>query len=164
MPASKKLPPLDPAELSRRITAANGTRAPLVVWMIENHDELERIIAVAHVNWDAVTEYVTGLGASNSRGQPLTKRNVRNCWLRAKKAVNKNRTGKRPLAISATTPAIPPTNQATQPEPEPKFKFASLRNGGRGVSAEELRALGDPSAPADPNDPRWKTPPNPKPR
>lgn len=163
MTSPSKIPPFDPVELTRRLKSAAGTRAPLVMWMLGNYDELDRVLSVSRVNWLAFAGYVTDLGFVNAHGKSLSAQNVRQCWRRAKKAH-----AARPARLSPSKPLTPRASDpvpATPPtEPEPKFQFASLRNGGRGVSAEELRALGDPSAPADPNDPRWKTPPNPKPR
>lgn len=77
----------DPAELSRRLTGQTGTRAPLVVWMIEHYAELEQIIAIHHVNWNTMTEYVSELGIKSAQGTPLKPNNVRACWGRAKKVV-----------------------------------------------------------------------------
>ncbi len=115
MVSSKKLPVLDPAELYRRLSEKPGTRAPLVVWMVENYVELDRIISVARVNWQAVTEYLTDLGIRNARGTPLQKDNVRACWVRTQKIMaGQNR---RPATRTQILPA-----QESQPPAEPRFK------------------------------------------
>ncbi|MDD2861494.1 MAG: hypothetical protein PHI71_10570 [Acidiphilium sp.] len=165
MNSPPKIPPFDPLELTRRLNSAAGTRAPLVMWMIENHDELDRVLSLARVNWLAFAGYVTELGFLNARGKPLSPQNVRQCWGRAKKT-HAAKSARLPPSKSSTPSSTPrPVDPVPAPPPaEPKFKFAKMRNGGRGVSPEELRELGDPSAPADPNDPRWCPQPGQKPK
>lgn len=120
MASPKKTRALDGTELTRRLMQSSGSRAPLVVWMIQNYDELRRIFHLTRVNWVTFAEYVTELGFVNARGRPLTPNNVMECWRRTKKAMG--------VAPRAKKKARPP-DQASSPAPapapvEPRFKVA----------------------------------------
>lgn len=97
-----------------------------------------------------------------ANGHTLRPETVRSYWKRARLIVIKQRAATPRPSFKFPKPA-PAAPESPSTPPEPKFKFAKMRNGGLGVSAEELRALGDPSAPADPNDPRWQIPSGSKP-
>lgn len=121
MNSPPKIPPFDPLELTRRLNAAAGTRAPLVMWMIENYDELDRVLSLARVNWLAFAGYVTELGFLNARGKSLSPQNVRQCWGRAKKT--------HAAQSARLTPSKSPTPRPVDPVPapppaEPRFKVA----------------------------------------
>lgn len=155
-------PDIKLADLETAMAYAPGTRAPLIVWMIDHHDEFAALIAKHRVNWAGVSQFFTQQGFQAANGHTLRPETVRSYWKRARLIVIKQRaaTPRPPFKFPKPAPAAP--ESPTTP-PEPKFKFAKMRNGGLGVSAEELRALGAPSAPADPNDPRWQIPPGSKP-
>lgn len=139
------------------------SRTPLFRWMLDHHAEMATMIRRFGNSWGGMAEGFNELGIKARNDKPITPMLVRKTW----ESVCRYEAEHRRILAASAQPAAPPPPLATpsSPEtPEPKFKFAKLRNGGLGVSAEELRALGDPSAPADPNDPRWKTPPHPKPR
>lgn len=154
---------MDDDEFSRlqSIVAANPRgRTPLFRWLLDHHAETAALIRRFGKNWVAIAAGLNEIGIATRNQKPVTAEPARRTW----NAVDRYEAAhKRDRAAVATR--LPPASVAPpeNPAPEPKFKFASMRNGGRGVSAEELRALGDPSAPADPNDPRWRPPPSQKP-
>lgn len=144
----KTLADLDLSALTDELADAPGTRSPLVVWMIEHHDELGTLFTTRGVNWSRLCEYLGRQGMTNGRGEKLTPNTVRHSWLRARAAVARQRAANRPpLPAPVTAPALASS-------PEPKFRPAKMRNDGRGVSVEERRALGDPTVPADRNEHR----------
>ena len=139
---------IDISALNDALADAPGTRAPLVVWMIEHHDELITLFAKRRVNWARFCDYLGRQGMTNGRGEKLAPETVRQSWVRARAVVAKQRGSARALS-----PA-PAVTLAPASPPEPKFRPARMRNDGRGLSTEERRALGDPTVPADPSDPR----------
>lgn len=165
--ADRSRPDIDLADL-RLHMSGHGARSPIVQWMIANHDEFAAAVAVAGVRWEKVAAYLAEHGLRTARGGTPSGETTRRCWMRARRLVAKQRTAPR---RTSRPPAEPPSKTEGQPGPgpagspapaagtaagaKPKFEFASMRNQGRGVSDAERRSLGDPTAPADPNDPRW---------
>ncbi|MGH7085807.1 MAG: hypothetical protein ACREFN_12540 [Acetobacteraceae bacterium] len=101
-----KQPRIDLEELAVALRAP-GARAPLVVWMIEHHDELTTMLARTRVNWASFCAYVDRQGFRNAKGQALTPDNVRHCWQRARTVVTKEKktNARRRLAESMTARA-----------------------------------------------------------
>lgn len=155
---------LDLDDLRNAMATSIGHRTPLMVWMITYHDEFAELVTIHRPDWAALSAYFANAGFKARDGAVLKPETTRTYWLRARRLVAKQRTTARRAAFKFPPPAQPTPAPSAAPtdNTEPKFKFAKLRNGGLGVSAEELRALGDPSAPADPNDPRWRLPPGTK--
>jgi len=162
-------PNIDLADL-RLHMSGHGARSPIVQWMVENHDEFAAAVAVTGVRWEKVAAYLAKHGLRTARGEIPSGETTRRCWTRARHLVARQRTKQRPSAPasvpagqpgkpaglpSPALPADPAPVAATADQPKPRFEFARLRNEGRGVSDAERRALGDPTAPADPNGPRW---------
>lgn len=85
-----KDPRIDLDELAVALRAP-GARAPLVVWMIEHHDELATMLSRTRVNWAGFCAYVDRQGFRNARGEPLVPGNVRECWKRARAAIAKEK-------------------------------------------------------------------------
>jgi len=79
-------PRIDLDELAVALRAP-GARAPLVVWMIEHHDELAAMLSRTRVNWASFCAYVDKQGFRNGRGQSLNPDNVRQCWKRARAVI-----------------------------------------------------------------------------
>lgn len=139
---------IDLSALSDELAEAPGTRAPLVVWMIEHHDQLATLFAMRRVNWARFCDYLGRHGMTNGRGGKLAPETVRHSWIRARAVVAKQR------IASRATSSVPVVTTPSASGSEPKFRPARMRNGGRGVSVEERRALGDPTVPAVPSDPQ----------
>jgi len=150
------------SRLQAAVARNPGSRTPLFRWLLDHHAETTALLRRFGKNWAGMAEGFNELGIKSRNNKPITPMLVRKTW----KSVCRYETEHR-RALAAALQSEPPPAQlpepSPQPTPEPKFKFAKMRNGGRGVSAEELRELGDPSAPADPNDPRWQIPPGSKP-
>jgi len=162
-------PTIDLADLLLHMSG-HGARSPIVQWMVENHDEFAAAVAATGVRWEKVAAYLAEHGLRTARGDAPSGETTRRCWMRARRLVAKQRARQRRSA-PASVPAAQPGRPEAKPapalpgdrapiatpagQPKPKFEFASLRNEGRGVSDAERRALGDPTAPADPNDPGW---------
>ncbi|MGH7119632.1 MAG: hypothetical protein ACREFP_11700 [Acetobacteraceae bacterium] len=85
-----KDPRIDFDELAVALRAP-GARAPLVVWMIEHHDELASMLARTRVNWASFCAYIDKQGFRNARGEPLIPDTVRQCWKRARAAVSREK-------------------------------------------------------------------------
>lgn len=153
------IPSLNIDDLREAMATSIGHRTPLMVWMITHHDEFAELVTIHRPDWAALSQYFADAGFKARDGAVLKAETTRTYWLRARRLVAKQRTTARRAAFRSPAPAqpAPAPSEANAGTTEPKFKLARMRNGGRGVSAEELRALGDPSAPADPNDPRWNT-------
>ena len=161
-------PTIDLADL-RLHMSGHGARSPIVQWMVENHDEFAAAVAVAGVRWEKLAAYLAEHGLRTARGDIPSGETTRRCWMRARRMVARQRTPHRRAATPASDPPGKPQGNGPSPSaagdpapvaapasaPKPRFEFASLRNEGRGVSDAERRALGDPTAPADPIDPRW---------
>ena len=139
-------PDLDIEKLGAAMASGLRRRSPLMVWFIEHHDEFAALLDKHGAHWKGLAEHFAAAGLVSRTGQPLTPRTVENYWLRARRLVAKRRAEGHPVTAAP----------AGAPAPEPKFEFVRLRNEGRGVSAAERRALGDPTAPADPDDPKWR--------
>lgn len=133
-------PTIDLDDLREHLSR-HGARSPIVQWMIENHDEFAATLEVTGVRWQKLAEYLAAHGLRTARGGIPSGETARRCWLRARHHVAKQKGAKR-RPVTTAAPADPATR------PEPKFQFVRFRNEGRGVSAEERRALGDPTAPA----------------
>ena len=169
-------PTIDLADLLLHMSG-HGARSPIVQWMVENHDEFAAALAATGVRWEKVAAYLADHGLRTVRGDIPTGETTRRCWTRARRLVARRRTRLRraaPASVPAGRPGKPEGDPspalpgdpapvaapagaragAVAGAPKPRFEFARLRNNGRGVSAAERRALGDPTAPADPNDPR----------
>ena len=132
-------PDLDIEKLGAAMASGLRRRSPLMVWFIEQHDEFDALLDKHGAHWKGLAEHFAAAGLVSRTGQPLTPRTVENYWLRARRLVAKRRAEGRPVTAAP----------ASAPAPEPKFEFVRLRNEGRGVSAAERHALGDPTAPAD---------------
>lgn len=174
-------PEIDLDALAKAASTGGRTRAPLVIWMCEHHDEFAAMLERQGVNWTRITEFFADAGFAGADGQPLIPRTVRSCWARARKII----ASRQAKARAQQTPAPPrqaaifkpatmrqagqgvsaeerraagdPANQTGPAAPaKPKFEFVKMRNDGRGVSDAERRALGDPTAPADPDNPKWR--------
>lgn len=159
-------PEIDIQKIGEAMSAGVRSRSPLMIWLIENHDEFAALLAKHGADWKGLAKQFSDAGLVSRSGNALTARTVETYWLRARRHVAKQATARRKSSGGrAASPAEPSgkTTTAFEPatpaepaaRPEPKFKPFKLRNEGRGVSDEERRALGDPTAPADPNDPRW---------
>ncbi|HTW71369.1 MAG TPA: hypothetical protein VME47_15895 [Acetobacteraceae bacterium] len=134
--------------------------------LVENHDEFASAVAVAGVRWEKLAAYLAEHGLGTARGDIPSGETTRRCWMRARRLVAKQRRSA-PASVPAAQPgrpegkpapalpADPKPVAAPAGQPKPKFEFARLRNEGRGVSDAERRALGDPTAPVDPDDTRW---------
>ncbi len=85
-----KDPRIDFDELAVALRAP-GARAPLVVWMIEHHDELASMLARTRVNWASFCAYIDKQGFRNARGEPLIPDTVRQCWKRARAAISREK-------------------------------------------------------------------------
>ncbi|MDD2859843.1 MAG: hypothetical protein PHI71_02090 [Acidiphilium sp.] len=150
------------SRLQAAVARNPGSRTPLFRWLLDHHTETTALLRRFGKNWTGMAEGFNELGLKSRNNKPITPMLVRKTWDSVCRYEAEHR-----RALAAALPSVPPApppEPSPQPNPEPKFKFAKMRNGGLGVSAEELRALGDPSAPADPNDPRWRIPPDPKPK
>ncbi|MCF3948180.1 hypothetical protein L2A60_16010 [Acidiphilium iwatense] len=67
-----------------------ATRAPLLLWMIDHHDEMRALIQRHRINWAFVTERFTQAGFRAAGDRPLKPRTVRGYWERARKYVEKH--------------------------------------------------------------------------
>jgi hypothetical protein len=92
-------PIIDLAELDAAMHQAPGSRAPLIVWMMDNHDDLVALFARRRVNWTRFCGYIAEHGFLNGKGQPLKPEAVRQCWKRARAVVAHQRS---PLTRTGT--------------------------------------------------------------
>jgi hypothetical protein len=160
----------DIEKLEAAMAAGLRQRSPLMVWFIEHHDEFSALLDKHGADWKGLARHFAEMGLMSKAGKPLTPRTVENYWHRAQQQVAKKRVGHKATApADQTMPAVgtafaapaeggsnaPAVTVAHAGPAEPKFKPAKMRNEGRGVTDAERRALGDPTAPADPHDPRW---------
>lgn len=109
-------PRIDLDELAVALRAP-GARAPLVVWMIEHHDELAAMLSRTRVNWASFCTYVDKQGFRNGRGQSLSPDNVRQCWKRARAVIARERkaAGRRRLAEGLVTSPGAESDRLVQP-------------------------------------------------
>ena len=156
------LPEIDLDALAQAASTGGRTRAPLVIWMCEHHDEFAALLDRQGVNWNRIATFFSENGYAGAGGQPLTPRTVRSYWGRARKLIAQRRAREHDQpATTDECQALGGTAAPTEPAAPaaPKFQPSWMRNEGRGVSAAERQALGDPTAPADPEvkpEPRFK--------
>lgn len=145
-----KQPQIDLDELALALRAP-GARAPLVVWMIEHHDELAAMLTRTRVNWASFCVYVDRRGFRNARGQSLTPENVRHCWQRARVVVTREKkaASRRRLADGMTVHATADGDQIVLSSgagsaKEPRFEPARLRSGYRAGATSASPATPSP--------------------
>ncbi|MGC9271820.1 hypothetical protein, partial [Acidiphilium sp.] len=80
-------PIIDLAELDAAMHQAPGARAPLIVWMMDHHDDLIALFARRRVNWTRFCSYLADHGFLNGKGQPLKPESARQCWKRARAVI-----------------------------------------------------------------------------
>ncbi len=109
-------PQIDLDELAVALRAP-GAHAPLVVWMIEHHDELAAMLSRTRVNWAGFCAYVDKQGFRNGRGQSLSPDNVRQCWKRARAVIARERkaASRRRLAEGLVTRTGTESDRVFQP-------------------------------------------------
>lgn len=151
----------DIEQLAELMAAGMRRRSPLMVWLIEHHDEFAALLYKYGADWDGLAGYFSKSGLRTRAGKPLGARTVKNCWFRAQRHVAKQREKRSasveaPKLSRATDEALSAPGAPVEPPQKPKRKFAfvRLRNEGRGASAAERRTLGDPTVPGDPDNPR----------
>jgi len=88
---SHPAPTIDLAELDAAMHQAPGARAPLIVWMMDNHDDLVALFARRRVNWTRFCGYIAEHGFLNGKGEPLKPEAVRQCWKRARAVIARQR-------------------------------------------------------------------------
>jgi hypothetical protein len=87
-----------------RLGTGTGTRSPLLLWMIDHHDDMTAMIQRHRINWETATQRFTEAGFRSGRDRPLTPRGVRACWTRARKFVASHP----PVRVSSPAPQPPP--------------------------------------------------------
>lgn len=88
---SHHTPTIDLAELDAAMHQAPGARAPLIVWMMDHHDDLIALFARRRVNWTRFCSYIADHGFLNGKGEPLKPEAVRQCWKRARAVIARQR-------------------------------------------------------------------------
>lgn len=77
-------------------------RSPLVIWMMDHHDDFAALIRRHSVNWPHVAERFNRAGFRATGNKPLNPETVRTYWKRARHYVARNR-----AAIAASSPPEP---------------------------------------------------------
>ncbi|MDX5929555.1 hypothetical protein [Acidiphilium acidophilum] len=101
---SHHTPTIDLAELDAAMHQAPGARAPLIVWMMDHHDDLIALFARRRVNWTRFCSYIADHGFLNGKGEPLKPEAVRQCWKRARAVIARQR----------ALPPLPRTSQSVE--------------------------------------------------
>jgi hypothetical protein len=115
----------DIRKISETMPASYGRRSPLIVWMVENHDEFAAFAKKHRPDWDALTQQFTEAGLVSRSSKPLNPETVRTYWKRARALVARQRVEAR-ASTQPPSPATPdvPNTPATPASPEPRFKIA----------------------------------------
>jgi hypothetical protein len=100
-------PQIDLADFAAAMANAPGARAPLIVWMVDHHDEFAAMIVKQGVNWASVTEVFARQGFQTARGGTLIPETVRSYWKRARTIVAKQRRASRRVFPVAKPPQAP---------------------------------------------------------
>lgn len=91
-------------------------KRPLIIWMMEHHNEMVALIRHHRISWQFATERFTAAGFTAASHRPLKPETVRSYWKRAQKYVAHERAiaAKQTPPVSTQTPPASP--RASNPQ------------------------------------------------